>query len=397
MSPGERPGDFGFGEDEALLRDTARAFLDEHLPVEVLRRLVADDPERVYERGEAPPWDPSLWKRIVELGWTGLAVPEARGGAGFRMVGIVGLLEEIGRHALPSPLPATLDVCHVLAASGGSTGAERWLAAIADGATASLAITPERGDWEPARCDVTAVADPHGGLRLDGRAAFVQDARKCDAFLVHARSAEGSRLCRVERDAAGLSLEADHIHDLTRDQATLQLDGVRVEPGAVVSREGERALAAAWPALLLTTAADLCGVAEWQLATTVEYARNRVQFDRPIGFFQAVKHPLVDAMVEIDRARSLLYHAAAEIDRSSPEALRAARMAKSAASDAGSRISDASVQLHGGIGFTWECDVHIFFKRSLHGQVFRGDGVHQRRALAEDLIGPIGSGAGGPS
>jgi len=133
------------------------------------------------------------------------------------------------------------------------------------------------------------------------------------------------------------------------------------------------------------------GASEWQLQTTVEYAKTRRQFERPIGFFQAVKHPLVNAMIAIDRARSLLYHAAACIDAESPEAPAAARMAKSAASDAGAFASDRSVQLHGGIGFTWECDVHLYFKRSLHNQMLFGDGVHQRRHLADHLIGPIGS------
>ena len=141
--------------------------------------------------------------------------------------------------------------------------------------------------------------------------------------------------------------------------------------------------------MLVTVAADLVGCAEWQLQTTVAYAKDRKQFERPLGFFQAVKHPLVNGMMDIDRARSLLYHAACCIDEGDEEALQAARMAKSAASDAGAFISDRSVQLHGGIGFTWECDVHVFFKRSLHNQVLYGDGAYHRERLAEQLIGPI--------
>ena len=193
----------------------------------------------------------------------------------------------------------------------------------------------------------------------------------------------------VPVDADGVTLVADHIHDLTRDQANVRFDGVRVAADAVMSREGAAALQRAWPAILVMISADLCGTSEWQLQTTVEYARNRKQFDHPLGFFQAVKHPLVDAMIGIDRARSLLYHAAACIDFEPARAEATARMAKSAASDAGAYISDRSVQLHGGIGFTWESDVHIFFKRSLHNQALYGDGVHQRRKLADDLIGPI--------
>ena len=197
-------------------------------------------------------------------------------------------------------------------------------------------------------------------------------------------------LCAVPTESKGLDLSQDHIHDLTRDQATLRFQGVRVPPENVIGPAAENILHRAWPSILVTVAADLCGCAEWQLQTTVEYAKDRKQFDRPIGFFQAVKHPLVNAMMDIDRARSLIYRAASFIDASDPAALEAARMAKSAASDAGAFISDRSVQLHGGIGFTWESDVHIFFKRSMHNQSLYGDGVHQRCKIAETMIGPLG-------
>ena len=218
----------------------------------------------------------------------------------------------------------------------------------------------------------------------------MQDAFKADLLIATARLGDGVALVAVDRAGAGVEMKADHIHDLTRDQATVSFSGVRVEADAILSRDALAALRRAWPGLLVLVTADLCGSSEWQLQTTVEYAKQREQFDRKIGFFQAVKHPLVNAMVEIDRARSLLYHAACEIDRGSEEAETAARMAKSAASDAGAFISDRSVQLHGGIGFTWECDLHIFFKRSMHNQALWGDGVHQRKKLADVLIGPAG-------
>lgn len=379
---------FGFGPDEEMLRDLARKFLDEQLPVERLRELVARDPASVYEQGQRPAWDEGLWKQIVELGWTGLAVPESAGGLGVKLVGIAALVEEVGRHALPSPLVATLCASFVLREL--AQPAAPWLARIADGQAASLAITDARGSWEPGHCGVTA--RPEGeGLRLSGSAHFVQDVFKADFLVVSARADGGLALVAVPVDAAGLSLCQDHIHDLTRDQATARFEDVLVPAEAVLGRDAEDALRRAWPALLVTVAADLCGCSEWQLQTTTEYARARKQFDRTLGFFQAVKHPLVNAMVEIDRARSLLYHAAACIDAASPEAERAARMAKSAASDAGAFMSDRSVQLHGGIGFTWECDVHLFFKRSLHDQALYGDGVHQRRKLADAILGGIGA------
>ncbi len=383
----DAPKDFGFGEDEALLRDLACKFLDERMPVETLRRLVAEAPEPVYEEGQRAQWDTGLWKEIVELGWTGLAVGEAEGGADISLVGIAGLVEEVGRHGLPSPLVSTLSSTFVLRAAGGDA-ATQLMARIAQGASASLAITNERGSWDPSDAPLEAQVDGEDWI-LSGSACFVQDAFKADWLIASARLGAEVVLCAVERDAPGLRLEADHIHDLTRDQATVHFDAVRIGEGRVVSRSAASALCAAWPALLVLVSADLCGSSEWQLQATVEYAKQRKQFDREIGFFQAVKHPLVDAMVLIDRARSLLYHAACEIDVGSENAETAARMAKSAASDAGAFISDRSVQLHGGIGFTWECDVHIFFKRSMHNQALLGDGVHQRKKLADALIGPI--------
>lgn len=388
MTARDAARDFGFGEDEAMLRDLARKFLADHLPVQKLRELVAADHQAAYERGERSPWDSSLWRRMVELGWSGLAVPESAGGAGVSLAGIAGLVEEVGRAALPSPLVATLFATCVLRET---SNAHVWLERIANGEAAALAITDARGSWSPGDCDVEARAEGDT-LVLNGRACFVQDAFKAGLFVVSARLGDGLVLCVVPAQAPGATLAQDHIHDLTRDQGRLELADVVVPGDAIVDRRGLAALERAWPALLVIASADLCGVSEWQLQATVQYARDRVQFDRPIGFFQAVKHPLVDAMIEIDRARSLLYHAACEFDRGAEDALTAARMAKSHASDAAAFMSDRSVQLHGGIGFTWESDVHIYFKRSLHGQTLFGDGAIQRAALANVLIGEVGRG-----
>ncbi len=379
--------DFGFGPDEEMLRDLARKFLDEQLPVQKLRSLVAEDPDAVYERGERTRWDEGQWKQMVELGWSGLAVPEAAGGVGFKLVGIAALVEEVGRHAVPSPLITTLNAAYVLNAAGGEAAAN-WLSKIAAGASATLAITDAKGSWEPTSCDVTARVEG-GQTVLSGSAHFVQDAFKADLLVTLARRDDSLLLCVVQSDADGVDLSQDHIHDLTRDQATVRFENVRVSPSDVVSVRGAEALERAWPSVLVTVAADLCGCGEWQLQTTVDYAKDRKQFDHPLGFFQAVKHPLVNAMMGIDRARSLVYHAACCVDEGVEDAMNAARMAKSAASDAGAFISDRSVQLHGGIGFTWESDVHLFFKRSMHNQALYGDGSYQRRKLADELIGPI--------
>jgi len=381
------PRDFGFGEDEAMLRDMVRKFLSDKLPTDTLRRLVAHAPEPVYDAGNRAPWDTAMWSEIVEMGWTGLAVDEAAGGSAVSVAGIAGIVEELGRAALPSPLIPTLSASLLLRRAGGDVAA-RVMAAIAGGAAVSLALTNAAGSWEPADAPLIARAEGED-LILSGSAHFVQDAFKVGHLIASARLGDVLVLCVVPTDAAGLTLEQDHIHDLTRDQATVHFADLRVGADAILSRDAAGLLEAAWPAFLTLVAADLCGAAEWLLQTTVAYANERVQFDRPIGFFQAVKHPLVNAMVDIDRARSLLYHAAAEIDADTADAATAARMAKSAASDAAAFISNRAIQLHGGIGFTWEYALHIYFKRNLHNQALYGDGVYQRRKLADALIGPI--------
>jgi alkylation response protein AidB-like acyl-CoA dehydrogenase len=372
--------DFGFGPDEQLVRDQARKFLRDSFPIDKLRALVARDHHEAYESAVQPAaWDRDLWRQMVELGWTGLAVPESAGGLGMKTMVAATLVEEIGRAALPSPLEATLLATLVLRAAG----AQPWLERIAGGEAATLAITPESGAWEPGETDVEARASG-GTTTLHGRAAFVQDARKADFFVVSAKGRAGVGLYAVPSGAAGLTLTPDRIVDLTRDQGTLAFDGVRVDAAALIAPEGKGgdAVEAAIPGILALLAADLCGAAEWQLQTTAEYARTRVQFERPIGFFQAVKHPIVNMMIAVDRARSLAYAAACAVDHEPHDALRLARMAKAAASDAAAFCSDRSVQLHGGIGFTWECDVHLYFKRQKHTEQLFGSGAYQRHKLA---------------
>jgi alkylation response protein AidB-like acyl-CoA dehydrogenase len=372
--------DFGFGPDEQLVRDQARRFLRENFPIDKLRTLVARDHHEAYESPVQPAaWDQGLWKQMVELGWTGLGVPESAGGLGMKTIVAATLVEELARVAIPSPLQSTLLTTLVLRAAGANGGLER----IAGGEAATLAITPESGSWEPTDCGVEARAGGNG-ITLHGRAAFVQDARKVGFFVVAAKGRAGVGLYAVPANAAGLTIAPDRIVDLTRDQASLIFDGVAVDTAAVLAPDGRGATAidAALPAILSLLAADLCGAAEWQLQTTADYARTRVQFERPIGFFQAVKHPIVNMMIAVDRARSLTYAAACAVDHEPDDALRLARMAKAAASDAAAFCSDRSVQLHGGIGFTWECDVHLYFKRQKHTEQLFGSAAYQRAKLA---------------
>ncbi len=379
-----QPKDFGFGEDEKLLRDSARKFLSDTLPVDKLRKLVAGDHVEAYESAVQPlGYDENLWKQIVELGWTTLAIPEEAGGAGMKVVAVAAIAEEAGRAALPSPLIPTLIATAVLCEAK-SAAASSALGRIAAGEAASIAITNAQGSWEPTDTDVVA-SQSGNETTLSGTASFVQDARKVSFFVVSAKNSSGIGLYVVDADAPGVTIRPDQIVDLTRDQARVEFKDVVIAADKVVATDGLEALRRATPSMLVIVAADLCGAAEWQLQTTAEYAKVRTQFDHPLGFFQAVKHPIVNAMIDIDRAKSLTYAAACEIDSEQATAEVAARMAKSAASDAAAFICSRSVQLHGGIGFTWECDVHIYFKRQKHNQMLYGDGIYQRSKLGEML------------
>jgi alkylation response protein AidB-like acyl-CoA dehydrogenase len=381
-----QPRDFGFGSEEQMVRESASRWLRENAGIEILRKQVAQDHHAAYESAVQPaPWNEKQWQQVVELGWSALAVPEESGGAGMKMVAVAALAEEIGRAAWPSPLTSTLLATMVLRAAGGER-AGVLLERIGEGGRVTLAHANVGGSFEPDDTEVKA-STSGDTTTLDGTAWFVQDARKAEVFLVAARSSHGVGLYAVPADAPGVKVVPDRIVDLTRDQGRVELDGVRVDEEAVIAAPpaGAAAFHTALPAILTILAADLCGAGEWQLQTTTEYARVRTQFDHPIGFFQAVKHPIVNMMIELDRARSLVYAAACAIDTDPGDALRLARMAKAAASDAGVFASDRSVQLHGGIGFTWECDVHIYFKRQMHTVFLYGDGRQQRAELANAL------------
>jgi len=367
---------FGFGEDETMLRDSAAKFFADNCGPNKIHGQVADNPD--IHRDIESKWDQGLWKQITELGWTAACVPEAAGGIGMPVVAAVALAEEAGKTAFPSPLIATLNATFAVRECQ-SDAATKLLGDIATGTSATLAITNKQGSWAAADTDVSASGDT-----LTGTAYFVQDAQKADVLVVSAKTETGVALYRVDPTAAGVTLHADGIIDLTRDQAHINFDGAAAELLAV---DGADALTKAMPAILCITAADMIGSGEWLLQTTTEYAQTRVQFDRPLGFFQAVKHPLVNVMLAIDAAKSLTYNAACAIDEEPETALKLARMAKSAASDMAVFSSSRAVQFHGGIGFTWECYVHLFFKRQMHNHILYGDGKYQRAQLADLLMG----------
>ncbi|MBA6412006.1 acyl-CoA/acyl-ACP dehydrogenase [Parahaliea sp. F7430] len=367
----KQPNDFSFGEEASLLKDSARKFFAEHLPVESLHRLVAADhnPDRAPE----VLWRADLWQQMVELGWTMLAVPERSGGLGMPLVAVAGLVEELGRAAFPCPLLGTLNVSYILAAAG--EGADAALQEIIAGKAAALAMTNRHGDWELEHTELRYKAG-----KLNGSAWFVQDAAKVDYLLAVAQTDSGYGLYWVAADSEGVTLTQDAIVDLTRDQAHISFDNVAAQE---ISGKALSALTQAFPAIWTLLAADIVGAAEWQLQTTVEYVSTRQQFDRPLGFFQAVKHPLVNVMLKTDQAKSLVYNAACAYDCEPAAAAKYAHMALASASDLAGFASSRSVQYHGGIGFTWECFVHLYFKRQKHSQALWGDASWHRARMAE--------------
>ncbi len=368
--------EIGFGEEAALLKQQAGRLLAERMPIDRLHAMVAGHDAN---RSGPPPWDESLWREMVDLGWSALALPESAGGIEMPLTAIAGLMEEIGRAALPGPLLDTLAVSLVLAEVGDT--AQPAMTALAGGDAASLAICDRYGAWRAEDLDV----EYRDGL-LNGRAWHVQELSRVQHFLVAARNGDGLSLFWVDASADGVQLERDDIVDLTRDQGRVVFRNVVAMP---LTLQGQSALDAAFPAIWTLLASEMAGASEWLLQTTVEYACTRQQFDRPLGWFQAVKHPLVNLMIKIDETRSLVFEAACAMDDGAEEARDLAHMAKASACDTAAFAANRSVQLHGGIGFTWECFVHVYFKRLLHGRSLWGGAQWHRARLAERVIGPL--------
>jgi alkylation response protein AidB-like acyl-CoA dehydrogenase len=373
----EVPTDFGFAEEHGLLRAEARRFLAERLPMAELRRQVEGGAR--FDRG--------LWKEVAQLGWVGLVVPERFGGAGLGWLHLEILMEEMGRRLLPGPFLGSLLAGIALERGAGEAQRERWLPAVAAGETlATLALVEPGGAFEPDA--VAATADPvEGGFVLRGRKTHVVGGSQAGLVVAAFREPSGRvSLFAVELPAPGVAAEDEVSIDPTRPTARVAFDGVRVGRDARLEGDGAAALADTLVRGCAALAAEQVGGAESVLQATRQYAIDRKQFDRPIGFFQAVKHPIVDMMCGIEQARSLACGAAAALDADTPSAGVHARMAKALAGDVYAQAARKGVQLHGGYGFTWDCDVHFYFRRALWSRPMLGDAVHHRRRLAASLF-----------
>lgn len=371
------PLDFGVTEEHVLLRSEAQRFLAERCPPAEVRRWME----------EPSGFDPTLWREIGRLGWVGLAFPEAHGGAGLGHLPLALLLDEMGRSLLPSPFFACLLAGFAFEHAGSAGQCERWLPSIASGESiASLALLEPGGAFEAdALC--TSAEPAEGGFVLRGRKIQVLAAPSANLLVVPCREPDGQlAFFVVEPPCPGLVIDPETGIDATRRSGRVTLEGVRVPADARLDGEGATALNEVLVRGAAALAAEMVGGAEGALLLTRDYAIQRVQFGRPIGSFQAVKHPIVDTLIGVELVRSLALAAGAGLDRTPAQAEPVVRMAKALAGDVFSDAVRRAVQLHGGYGFTWDCDIHLYFRRALWSRAVLGDGTHHRHRLAEQLF-----------
>jgi alkylation response protein AidB-like acyl-CoA dehydrogenase len=373
---------FGFNEEQELLRSTARKFFDNECGSETVRKLM--------EGSEG--MTPDLWKKLAEQGWLGLIVPDEHGGMGLGMVDLVVLMEEMGRAVVPGPFFSTVLLGGLAILEAGTEAQKKaWLPRLASGeARATLAWMEPTADLGARGITLPATAKS-GGYTLDGTKLFVQDAHTADALVVAARTATGQSaeagisLFLVPKSSAGLTVTLLPTMDQTRKLCEVTFKDVTVGADALMGQAG-----AGWAPLArvidratVGLCAEMCGGAQKVLDMTVEYAKIRQAFGRPIGSYQGVKHKAADMLVDVENSKSITYYAAWAMDEGVAEGPLAVSMAKAYVSDAYRRVAGAGIQLHGGIGFTWEHDLHLYFKRAKGSEFTFGDATWHRERVAQ--------------
>src|SRR5262245_37967388 len=364
---------FSFSEEQEELRRVVRRFLGEKSPVGEVRRLM--DTAEGYE--------PAVWKQLSqELALPGVAIPEAYGGqgAGFVEMGIV--LEEMGRALLCAPyFGSAVLAANAILNAGSEAQKQALLPPLASGeALAALAVVEPNGRWDAG--GIACEARRSGsGWTLHGEKSFAVDGVSADVLVVAARAPELS-LFTLSPKAPGVTRRALETIDPTRKLAHIRFDGARAEPLGEIG-QGAAPLAKTLDQAASLLANESVGVAQKLLEMTVDYAKQRVQFGRPIGSFQAIKHKCADMLLELGLARSAAYVAAATADENEKELPATASLAKALVSDAALHVAAESIQIHGGLGFTFEQDVHLFFKRAKASEVLLGDPTYHRERVAQ--------------
>jgi alkylation response protein AidB-like acyl-CoA dehydrogenase len=360
-------------EDQELIRSTARQFLSDRFGMVKVRELMMSDDG----------FDRARWKEIADLGWTGLTISEEHGGAGLGMVEASVLLEEMGRLVTPGPfLASAVLATTAIQRLGSEDQLDEYLPALAAGGTiATLAVFEDARGWDLGHPSTTA--DESGdGWSLDGVKRGVLDGHLADVLLVSAATDDGVGLFVVPADSTGVAITQEPVLDPTRRQATVTLTGAggtRLGSGDV--SEG---LSATLDLGTVALAAEQVGGAQACMEMAVEYAKSRYQFGRPIGSYQSIKHRCANMLMKVEHARSAAYHAARVTDDPDEIAI-AAPLAGSVASEAYVWIAGENIQVHGGIGFTWEHDSHIYLKRAKASSLLFGSPHHQRDRLGRAL------------
>jgi alkylation response protein AidB-like acyl-CoA dehydrogenase len=375
--------DFGFSEEQEMLRSSARDFLAKQAPMTYVRKMMEDE---VGFTGD-------LWKKMADLGWMGLILPEDYGGSGLDFVDLIVVLEEMGRVVLPGPFFSTVVLGGVALLEGASDALKQaLLPKLASGdLKVTLAQLEPSGRWDADGIQLAAKADG-GGFVLSGTKLFVPDAHVADQMVVAARTpgskgADGISLFLIDARAPGITTTQLKTMDQTRRLGEVVLKDVRVPADRILGTVG-----GGWALLdrvidrgKVGLCAEMCGGAQRVLEMSVDYAKVREQFGKPIGSFQAIQHKCANMLVEVESSKSVTYYAAWAVANDVAEAPLAAAMAKAYCSDAYRHVSGEGIQIHGGIGFTWEHDMHIYFKRAKSSEVTFGDATWNRELVAQHI------------
>jgi alkylation response protein AidB-like acyl-CoA dehydrogenase len=375
--------DFGFSEEQEMLRTAARDFLAKECDSTYVRRMMDD------ERG----YTDAFWRKMAELGWMGLALPEAYGGSGLSFIDLVVVLEEMGRVVAPGPFFSTVVQGAVALVEGGSDAQKQELLPnVAEGnVLLTVAQLEPSGRWDAEGITLEAKKDG-AGYRLSGTKLFVADGHVADVLVVAARTPgsegrDGIGLYLVDAKAAGVKTSLLKTMDQTRKLAEVTLENVAVGSDRVLGAPGDgwRLLERIVDRGKVGLCAEMCGGAQRVLEMSVDYAKVREQFGRPIGSFQAIQHKCANMLVEVESSKSITYYAGWAVANDVPEAPLAAAMAKAYCSDAYRHTAGEGIQIHGGIGFTWEHDMHLYFKRAKSSEVTFGDATWNRELVAQHI------------
>ena len=368
-----------FSDEHTLLLETAASFCRDKSPIATVRELLNTD------QGYAE----ALWQEMVQLGWTGIAIPESHGGSELGLGAVATILEPMGRHLMATPLLATTLAAQLLIRAGSQEQCGHYLPKICEGSAATLALTEPEGDWNV--LNLQARAEGNAELVLSGQKTYVLDGKSADFLMVSLMVDDRPGVVLLNQtDLPTGALSREIIQDETRRSYTLNLNGIRVSRDALLDPDKTvPGLQHVKRVAELMYAADMAGGIAGVLDVLVEYLTTRKQFDRLIGSYQALKHPTVDILMGLEASRSHVYHAATVLDDvASSEARQtlATGMAKAVASDAYAFAGDRAIQFHGGFGFTYECDAQLFLRRALFGQYQFGDSAYHRGQLEAMLL-----------